>query len=190
MKALIIDTETSGLPTSYSAHCTDIDAWPRVVEIAWLRLNDRHEPEISSEFIIKPSGFTISPDSTLVHGITNEKAQASGISIDHALRCLNHYIRDVNLIVAHNIDFDFPVINCEFLRSNIRTDFASKPRFCTMKSTTDLCQIPGNQGSKWPKLGELYKFLFNQNFSETHRAMHDVAATTECYIELVKRGIA
>ena len=40
---------------------TDINAWPRIVEIAWLKLNERLEPELSSEFIIKPSGFKISP---------------------------------------------------------------------------------------------------------------------------------
>ena len=190
MKVLIIDTETSGLPTSYKADFTDINAWPRIVEIAWLKLNERLEPELSSEFIIKPSGFKISPTAESVHGITNEKANKFGISIDHALACLNQDISDTDLIVAHNIDFDFPVINCEFLRNNTQTVFSARPRFCTMKNTTQLCNITGDYGPKWPKLGELYEFLFNQSFTEAHRAMHDVEATAKCYVELVKRGIA
>ena len=189
MKTLIIDTETSGLPTSYNASLTDINAWPRVVEIAWLVLNENYQAESASEFLVQPNGFQISSGATEVHGITNEKAQANGNPIGYILECLNKDMADVNLVVAHNIDFDFPVINCEHLRSNTPTTLSSKSKFCTMKSTTNLCNIPGNYGPKWPKLGELYEFLFNRNFREMHRAMHDVAATAECYAELVKRGI-
>ena len=190
MKTLIIDTETSGLPSSFNAEFTDTNAWPRIVEIAWLKLNDKFEPDTASEFIVKPSGFKISKGAAAVHCITNEKAHNEGQSISHVLACLNQDLNDVNLVVAHNIDFDFPVINCEFLRSNTQTGFIQKSRYCTMKSATRLCTIPGNYGPKWPKLGELYEFLFNRNFTEAHRAMHDVAATAECYVELVKRGIA
>ena len=57
MKTLIFDTETSGLPTSYNASFTDINAWPRVVEIAWLVLNETYQAESDSEFLVQPNGF-------------------------------------------------------------------------------------------------------------------------------------
>jgi DNA polymerase III epsilon subunit-like protein len=190
MKALILDTETSGLPTSYKASFADTKAWPRVVEIAWIILEDGSRPISSSTFIVRPDGFQISQGATSIHGISTEKASAEGNPLRYVLACLAEDLSEVDLVVAHNIDFDFPVINCEFLRMNMPSSLGNKSRFCTMKSTTDLCNLPGNNGPKWPKLEELYRFLFLRSFSEAHRAMHDVKATTECYIELNRRGLA
>ena len=190
MKTLIFDTETSGLPTSYKASFADKNAWPRIVEIAWIIIEDNSRPISSSEFLIRPDGFSISQGATAVHGITTEKALTEGNPLRYALACLAEDLSEVNLIVAHNIDFDFPVINCEYLRMNMPSSLGAKTRFCTMRSTTELCNLPGSYGPKWPKLEELYRFLFSRSFSEAHRAMHDVQATTECYLELCRRGLA
>ena len=57
-----------------------------------------------------------------------------------------------------------------------------------MKSTTNLCNIQGKYGPKWPKLEELYNYLFNKNFQGAHRAINDVKACAECFIQLKKTG--
>jgi len=190
MHTLIFDTETSGLPTSFRASCSDVHTWPRIVEIAWVILDSSLRPVTSSQFIVCPDGFEISAGASSVHGITTAQARAEGSPLRYVMACLAEDLSEVDLLVAHNIDFDFPVVNCEFLRSNVSSSLGTKQRYCTMKSTTDLCNIPGNYGPKWPKLEELYRFLFDRTFSEAHRAMHDVQATTECYLELHRRGIA
>ena len=190
MNTLIFDTETSGLPTSYKASFSDVHAWPRIVEIAWIIIDSNLKPLSLSQFIVRPDGFEISAGASSVHGITTSKAKAEGKPLRYVLACLAEDLSDADLLVAHNIDFDFPVVNCEFIRSNVQSSMANKPRYCTMKSTADLCNIPGNYGPKWPKLEELYRFLFSRTFSEAHRAMHDVQATTKCYLELRRRGIA
>ena len=191
MNALIFDTETSGLPTSYKASFSDVNAWPRIVEIAWIMIDSNFKPLSSSQFIVRPDGFEISAGASSVHGITTSKAKADGKPLRYVLSCLAEDLSDADLLVAHNIDFDFPVVNCEFIRSNVQSSMSRKLRYCTMKSTVDLCNIPGNYGRpKWPKLEELYRFLFSRTFSEAHRAMHDVQATTECYLELRRRGVA
>ena len=95
-------------------------------------------------------------------------------------------IEDVDLLIAHNVDFDFPVLNCEFIRSSLKTKFSDIETLCTMKSTTSLCNIPGKYGPKWPKLEELYNHLFNKNFQGAHRAINDVKACAECFIQLKK----
>lgn len=189
MTTLIFDTETSGLPASYRASFSDINAWPRIVEIAWIIIDSELKPVSSSQFIVRPDDFEISVGASSVHGITTEKAKTEGSPLRYVLSCLAEDLSEVDLLVAHNMDFDFPVINCEYIRSRVASSLDSKRRYCTMKSTTDLCNIPGNYGPKWPKLEELYKFLFSSTFSEAHRAMHDVKATTECYLELKRRGM-
>ncbi len=33
---LLFDTETTGLPKKWNAQASDVDNWPRLVQIAWL----------------------------------------------------------------------------------------------------------------------------------------------------------
>ena len=37
---LLFDTETTGLPKNWKAPVTDVDNWPRLVQIAWLTYED------------------------------------------------------------------------------------------------------------------------------------------------------
>ena len=64
-----------------------------------------------------------------------------------------------------------------------------KDHYCTMKETTDLCKLPGRYGNyKWPKLQELHKHLFGENFVGAHDAMFDIKATMRCYYKLKEDG--
>ena len=94
-----------------------------------------------------------------------------------------------NKIVGHNINYDKKIIGAEMYRMSMADIMDSKETICTMKSSTDFCQIPGFSGFKFPTLQELYKKLFNENFDNAHDAESDVMATMKCYFELVKRKI-
>ena len=189
MFRIIVDTETAGLPASWSAQEDATSIWPRIVEIAWLVLDENDIKISSKEFIIKPEGFLIPKESTAIHGITNEKALTQGTSIKLVMEVLEEDLRKSSLIIAHNIDFDYPVINCEFKRLNIGTKLNHLERFCTMKSSTSFCNIEGPYGQKWPSLQELYFKLFGRIFKEAHRASSDLNACYECFLELKKIGI-
>jgi hypothetical protein len=57
-----------------------------------------------------------------------------------------------------------------------------------MKTTTDMCQLPGKYGYKYPKLGELYYHLFRKKPSEKlHNALEDVKVTKKCFEKLMTR---
>ncbi|MGY0408330.1 MAG: DNA polymerase III subunit alpha, partial [Polaribacter sp.] len=58
---------------------------------------------------------------------------------------------------------------------------------CTEK-TALMCQIPGGRGGKFklPTLTELHHHLFGVGFGEAHNATADVAATTRCFLELIR----
>ena len=56
---LIFDTETTGLPRSWSAPITDTDNWPRCIQIAW-QLHDEMGNLIEhQDYLVKPEGFNI-----------------------------------------------------------------------------------------------------------------------------------
>ena len=97
---------------------------------------------------------------------------------------------DVNLLIAHNIDFDYPILNCEFKRLNLESNLNKLSRFCTMK-TNEICLFCdlGRDGKKWPKLKELHIKLFGSSFANAHSAFVDAKITAKCFLELKRRRI-
>lgn len=187
---LIFDTETTGLPKKWDAPITDLENWPRVIQIAW-QLHDQWGKLLEQkEFLIRPDDFDIPYDSEKVHGISTALAQKKGIELDEALAHFNEAIEQSYFIVGQNVSFDLNVTGAEFLRRNIESELTEKPVLdtCTEK-TAQLCQLPGGKGGayKLPNLSELHEFLFDEKFQEAHNASADVEATTRCFLELIRR---
>jgi DNA polymerase III epsilon subunit-like protein len=188
---LFVDTETTGLP-KYSA-TNDMEKWPRVVQLAWsLYDNDGNRDSLNS-FIIYPMDFVIPQDSAKIHGITTERAKKEGASLHKVLPQFNADVEKAVTIIAHNAEFDLPIVNTEFMRCKLETNLAKKQNFCTMKTQKIIgwCKIPkpSGMGYKWPTLNELYLKLFETEFTDSHNASADVEACAKCYFELRKRGI-
>lgn len=187
---LIFDTETTGLPKNWDAPITDLDNWPRVIQLAW-QLHDEWGKLIEQkDFIIRPDDFDIPFDSEKIHGISTALAYEKGISLDEALAHFNEAIEQCQFIVGQNVNFDINVTGAEFLRQSFETELTQKPVLdtCTEK-TAKLCQLPGGKGGsfKLPNLSELHNHLFQENFEEAHNASADVEATTRCFLELIRQ---
>lgn len=185
---LFFDTETTGLPRNWKAPVTDLNNWPRLVQLAYL-LYDENGNEISGkDYIVKPEGFTIPKEASRVHGISTERAMEEGQSIISVLEDFNTSIAQANHLVAHNIAFDEKIMGAEFLRNGFSDAIQPKDKICTMISTVNFCAIKGNYGFKWPKLSDLHYKLFGTDFEEAHNAFADVNATAKCFWELKQRG--
>lgn len=186
---LIFDTETTGLPRNYSAPITDLDNWPRLVQLAW-QLHDHTGKLISSgNYIVKPDGFTIPFNSEKIHGISTQRALAEGYDLEFVLREFSKDIEKCYFMVGHNVSFDEKVMGAEFLRLKIPSSITAKPKIDTIEKGTDFCQIPGARGYKWPTLTELHKKLFGKNFDDAHDAAADVEATARAFLEMVRLGV-
>jgi DNA polymerase-3 subunit epsilon len=183
---LFFDTETTGVPKNYDAPISEVNNWPRLVQLAYIKADWDGNVIDSGDFIIKPDGFKIPIESSKIHGITDEVAVHSGIGLIEVLELLHIEIEAAALLVAHNVKFDKKIIAAEFFRSGINCSILRKPTICTMESSTNFCALPGY---KWPKLSELYKKLFGEEFQEQHNARNDIFATYKCFWELNKRGI-
>ena len=186
---LFFDTETTGLPRDWKAPVTQTNNWPRMVQIAWLQYDDQENLISEANYIIRPDGFTIPRDAADIHGITTEIAIEKGSELSSVLSAFSAVVGGAKMLVAHNMDFDEKIVGAEYVRMRLKSGIFETPRFCTMKTTTDLCRIPGNYGYKWPKLEELHRFLFGSDFEDAHDALVDVKVCAKCYYELVKRGI-
>jgi len=187
---LFIDTETTGLPKPVSK---DIEKWPRIVQLAWSLYDNDGNRESLNSFIIYPTDFVIPQDAASIHGITTERAKKEGISLHKVLPQFTYDVDKATMIIAHNLDFDLPSVNTEFLRCKLKTNLLKKQKFCTMKTSkiVNCCKIPSpsGYGYKWPTLSQLHSHLFSTEFSGSHNAGADVEACAKCYFELRKRGV-
>lgn len=186
---LFFDTETTGLPINWKAPVTDLNNWPRLVQLAFLIFDAQGKELERGDYIIKPNGFIIPKESSNIHGITTEKAIDEGKDLKMVLEIFDNHIKQSNFLVAHNLKFDEKIIGSELLRNNFANSLSAKKGICTMESSVNFCAIPGLYGYKWPKLSELHLKLFGENFEEAHNAAADINATAKCFWALKEKGI-
>jgi len=185
---LFFDTETTGLPKNWKAPVTDLNNWPRLVQLAFLYYDNVGNKISGGDFIIKPEGFTIPTDASRIHGISTEKALREGQSISSVLQSFNSLIAQSSYLVAHNMSFDEKIVGSEFLRNGMQNNIPTKNKICTMEESTNFCAISGPYGYKWPKLSELHYKLFRTGFEEAHNAAVDISVTAKCFWEMKRLG--
>jgi DNA polymerase-3 subunit alpha len=189
---LIFDTETTGIPHNKTAPITDLDNWPRLVQLAW-QLHDNQGKLISRHnYIVKPEGFDIPFKAEQIHGISTKRAVEEGRDL---MEVLGLFIQDLNttpLLVGHNIEFDINIIGAEFIRKSLAPEqFINLPKLDTGLSSIEFCQLTGGVGGrlKMPRLVELHEKLFGKDFGDAHDAAYDVAATARCFFGLIKKHV-
>ncbi|WP_294675575.1 DNA polymerase III subunit alpha, partial [uncultured Fluviicola sp.] len=189
---LIFDTETTGLPRDWNAPLTDLDNWPRAIQIAWQLHDELGNLVEAKDFLIRPDGFDIPYDAERIHGISTELAAEQGEALEDVIAEFNEALRKAKFVVGQNIGFDLNIMGAEFLRMQVETNMHDLPVLDTCTEVTaELCKIPGGRGGKFklPTLTELHNYLFSVPFGEAHNATADVEATTRCFFELVRREV-
>ncbi|MBW6440996.1 3'-5' exonuclease [Patescibacteria group bacterium] len=186
---LFFDTETTGLPKKWDVPVTDLDNWPRLVQIAWLDCDESGKEVSSKSEIIKPEEFLIPEESTRVHGITTDMAMKKGVDLKKTLNEFSEIMGRSKFLVAHNMSFDEKIMEAEFLRKGVQKSIFLPKKICTKEVSTNFCKIPGNYGFKWPSLSELHIKLFDQDFEHAHDALIDVKACARCFFALREKGI-
>jgi DNA polymerase III epsilon subunit-like protein len=163
-----------------------------MIQIAWLLADENRDIKSKNSYIIKPEGYRIPKRVIKIHGITMEKAIEQGVPLEHAL---HRFLRDTNfadVLVAHNIAYDYGVLRGELLRKKIPDFLDSYSKFCTMtsKQVLDYCKSFRANGSRQcPSLSELYFLLFNEKLDNAHDALIDTEACADCFFELKRIGL-
>jgi restriction system protein len=198
-KYLVFDIETTGLPINRHAPPDDFKNWPYVIQITWLLFDDEHKLIEHSDCYLKQP-VVIPADATNIHGITTAMMLEQGIEPSNVYANFKKAIDNTEYLISHNIDFDIPIVHCDFLRNGMQWDFPNNRMFCTMKTGTNFCKIPQRNGEyKWPTLTELYQKCFYPGYSmriypdatstsNLHNANIDAAMTAQCFFKLKELG--
>lgn len=189
---LIFDTETTGVPHNKTAPITDLDNWPRLVQLAW-QLHDAHGKLIAQHnYIVKPDGFDIPYKAEQVHGISTKRANEEGQPLKDVLTLFMGDLTKTKVLVGHNIEFDINIIGAEFIRTSYTPEsFLALQKIDTGIASTEFCALSGGIGGKlkMPRLTELHEKLFGKSFEDAHDASYDVAATARSFFGLIERKV-
>ena len=184
MKILIFDTETGGL-----------DAWRNdILQLSYQVIDGRSfrkVKEVNCYFPWPEDKSRVEWGAIQVNGLTEEFLAIQELADRY--EAINEFIDELigcDLCVAHNGEFDRKFINATARREGIYP-FEWPPMIDTMKSTTNLCQLPsrsGRGGYKWPKLIELAECLrIKTDDINLHDSSADVELTKRCFIYLLEK---
>lgn len=220
IKILLLDTETNGLPKNRFAPISMTEAYPAVLQLSWAvyTVNGRTltpGPKKDYRVALHPS-IPWDAEAAKVHGLTEESARR-GTPAAAVFQELGVMLRSVNVVVAHNLSFDKPVIRAAAyaewaagrgpveLRDVWPRTYVSKSEtgvskgikeLCTMRATLDLCKIPSptKPGEfKLPRLNELYTHLYGHVYDMSGAVLHTAQSDTHCLAQciggLLKKGL-
>lgn len=207
MRIIVFDTETTGLPQTKFISPSTLHQWPHIVQFSYIiydtSLNDIIQ---TKDYVVKlQEGILIPEDSSKIHGITNEISQKNGVSVNDVLSEFFYFLRGVDLLIGHNIEFDINMIKVELLRI-INKNSLTKEQIklykyelhfltnfknisCTLKDSIKFCNIQlidknGKPYLKYPKLIELHEKLFNKSPTNLHNSFNDILVTLRCFMKL------
>ena len=67
MREIVFDTETTGLPLSWKAPVTELNNWPRLVQLAYVLYDADGNKVSSGDYLSKSDGLKIPADFSLIH---------------------------------------------------------------------------------------------------------------------------
>lgn len=203
-KYLFCDTETCGLPISYTAPFSDTDNWPRILELSWELCWENGETIEKACDLVYPDGWRWPEgDFWKEHGFHEATNYLEGIPMPDLLMKLGIAMNCADVFICHNLSYDQPIIEAEFYRykifpkairrqlieNNITLKVPLRPadqklkKECTKLLSQNILKLPGINGEyKWPRLEEAYEFMFREPMKDAHHASADVEATKKVYL--------
>jgi DNA polymerase III epsilon subunit-like protein len=165
---IILDTETSGL----GGECD-------IIQLAYIIVDKQYNLIKKRDYYVKNRLTTIEAEQ--IHRITNEKLKTKGKEFLYIIKKLMKDLRDVDIIVGHNVAFDLNKILCNLKKYEIMIISKENEEIQNI-FTKFIIEDTYKLGKK--KLTELYKDLFNKEMKNAHNALTDVLMTFECYKKL------
>jgi DNA polymerase-3 subunit epsilon len=159
------DLETTGMNMT-----TD-----RIIEIAVVKLMPNGETQTKTN-LLNP-GVTILPESTAIHGISNEDVQGKP-SFKEVAKEYAKFMEGADLSGFNILKFDVPMLVEEFIRAGVEFDYGRKKIidsqriFHLMEKRT---------------LSAAYKFYVNKDLENSHSAEADTIASLEVLAAQVER---
>lgn len=185
-KYLFFDIETTGLPKNRNGKIFNLENWPRVVQLAWLIMDEEGRLIKEENYYIKLSS-PMQENVIKIHGITNEFLNENGTDIKPILQLFKEYADNAGFLIAHNIEFDLPIVESENLRAGLGVQFSRKPIMDTMFLGKKYFEYKAGYPRDKISLADMTAICYtgNTNASSSirqgHDAFNDVRLMAKCF---------
>ena len=192
MKVLVFDTETNGLPENKFESIFKTEKFPYIMQISYI-LFDTDNFSIIKTGDKYVNNVEIKEESFAINKITKEMVD-NGENIKIVLDDFIKVVKECDILVGHNYNFDKKIVMVECFRNKLFYKFnyilKQKEYYCTMRNSKDICKIPSIYkigDYKLPKLIELHESLFNEPIicDKLHNSLVDCIFTLKCYIMMI-----
>jgi DNA polymerase-3 subunit epsilon len=191
MKALIFDTETTGMVKWREE--PEHPGQPDLIQLGMLLVDTETWKSFSrhSMLVKLAEGVRIEDGAREAHGITEEECERYGVVPAVACSLFNQLCMQADAIVAHNMSFDRSIMLTALFRLGNKPDRMSEKRLiCTKEESTDVLKLPGKYDSyKWPTLAEAYRHFTGEELEGAHDALVDSEACLVVFRGLVELGV-
>lgn len=189
MKALIFDTETTGM-VAFRKPPEDASQ-PDLIQLGMLMIEtDDWKPRARQSLLVQLNeGVRIDPAAHEAHGISEADCARYGIVPMVACSLFNQNCLQADIIVAHNLAFDLSIMKTALYRLGGKPHrLDGRQMVCTKEYSTDILKLPGKYGYKWPTLAEAYRHYTGKEIEGAHDALVDTEACAEIFRGLVQEG--
>lgn len=178
MKIAIFDTETTGLLKPSPA---PLEQQPEIIEFYSCVIDEDFNLIRELETLIKPSIPKLPDIIPKITGITDDMLIGQPSFLD-VYPDLARFMTGVDMIVAHNLEFDAQMMANELLRIGKLIQFPwPRHHVCTVVKSI------GVRGHRL-KLSDLYEEATGKEFKDAHRAKQDVRGLFAGFRFLVQKG--
>lgn len=192
MKVLVFDTETNGLPESKSESIFNTEKFPYIMQISYILFDTDNFSTIQTgdKYV---NNVELKEESFAINKITQEMID-KGENIKIVLDDFIKIVKQCDILVAHNYNFDKRIVMVECFRNKLFYKFnhilKQKQYYCTMRNSKEICKIPSIYkigDYKLPKLIELHESLFSEKIisDKLHNSLVDCIFTLKCYIMMI-----
>ena len=166
MKAIIFDTETTGLLLPSSA---PVEKQPKIIELGAIA--------VSESGVLGELSQLLSPgqEITKITGITNEDLVGKPTFAEY-LPQLKEFFAGSDMLICHNAPFDTGMLKNDLIRAACEDFPWPNTIICTAQEYTP---VLGHR----PKLLTLYERIIGVPLAQTHRALDDARAVHEVLVK-------
>ena len=129
---------------------------------------------VNERKIFKPEYIPFPEESVEEHGITFKKAESKGENGKDILEKFKKDIKNVQVIIGHDIKIHLKSIQTEFIRHCINPDFSNYIIIDTMKF---------NHNLESPELKELSKHILNKSYDDK-KSKFNIQIIKKCFLKL------
>ena len=190
MKALIFDTETTGM-VQFRKPPED-PSQPDLIQLGMLFIDtvDWLPRARHSMLVQLPEGVRIEPAAHQAHGLSEEDCARYGVPSIVACSLFNQLCLQAEIVVAHNLAFDTSIMKTALHRLGQKPHrLDGRQLVCTKEASTDVLKLPGQYGYKWPTLAEAYRHYTGLEIDGAHDALVDTEACLAVFRGLVQGGV-